>query len=102
LELIAACDDSYYICEQIEWRENREETRKNFKSFVEGSVSYFLHSPRMYEYLYWIFFGGDRVASTVLANVDLNDDQKAQLMRGLIKKGKQGIFPWVFEDCMSS
>ncbi len=97
-ELIAACEDSHMCREQCKWRENRYRARANFKEFAQGQISLTLHSDRLYAFFFDLFFGYGSAASFVLINAaDIEGDDRAKLMQGLIEKGKEGIFPWDFE-----
>jgi hypothetical protein len=97
-ELIAACDDRYMCIERCTWRVDRNKARANFKTFVEGQVSSTLHSDRLYTFFFRLFFGYGTAASFMLESLgDLNDNEVSELMKGLIEKGRQGVFPWDFE-----
>ncbi len=99
-ELIVASDHSWMCCDCCKWRKDREEVRTNFKSFVGGQISSTLHSDRLYAFFFRLFFGYDSAASFVLVSFDAShegDYELAQLMKGLIEKGREGVFPWDFE-----
>jgi hypothetical protein len=99
-ELIVAISDSWMFYECCEWRKDQEKARRFFEAFVNGQVSSTLHSDRLYIFLFRLFFGHGSAASFVLAHLDYhhdNDQEMAQLMKGLIAKGKQGMFIWEFE-----
>lgn len=101
-ELIAACKNNYAnFYEQCNWRSDRDKARALFGSFVSGGVSATLHSPRLYNFFYYLFFGGQGVTSSVLQSADLRPEE-AELMQGLIAKGQEGRFIWDFETFMSS
>src|SRR6185369_15139655 len=101
-ELIAATDQWEYFYDRCDWRDDRENARKTFKSFVDGEVSATHHSQRLYGFFYYLFFRGECAASNLLRNTDLPEKDEALLMQGLIEKGKKGIFPWDFETFMES
>ncbi|MDP3962258.1 MAG: hypothetical protein Q8Q03_00085 [bacterium] len=102
-ELIAATNQWGYFYDHCdEWRSDREKARKTFKSFVGGEVSATMHSQRLYDFFYSLFFGSGCAASELIRSADLSDRDQALLMQGLIEKGKKGIFPWDFETFISS
>lgn len=101
-ELIAACNDNRMTREKCKWREDRDEARANFKSFVQGQISSTLHSDRLYKFFFRLFFGYGTATSFVLASLDPDVHNEASLMQGLIEKGKEGVFPWDFEKYLPS
>lgn len=102
-ELVAATSQWGYFYDHCdEWRSDREKARKAFKSFVGGEVSATMHTHRLYDFFYHLFFGSGCAASELLRSTELPDKDESLLMQGLIEKGKKGIFPWDFEIYMSS
>lgn len=101
-ELISTSKQRGYIYDQCSWRGDRKMTRRGFKTFVDGEVSAVLHTEHFYDFFYSLFFGGSSDTTDILSCEYLNRKQQAQLMQGMIEKGKKGIFIWDFESFMSS